>query len=217
MHAMKRVGPFALMALLVSTATFVLPRSAMAQVGVDLIPFFGSYYSPSTTGFTLAGSTLEETHENVLAVGGALGVQFTQVLGFEARATFIPSGIRVAPTGDERQTEGAQGGSVSGTVFSADGLIRLHAPRTNFYGLAGAGIVSRAGDAWSGFEGLTDVEFVAGAGVRARVTQNFRLDIRVEGHFYAFEPTPPGGSTYGYDSKLMPDFLINIGVPIPLR
>ncbi len=215
MRALNRVGAFATSVALGSVALFVGPGSAEAQITIDLVPFVGSFYSPGTTGYAVSG--LEEKHENVLAVGGALGVQLTQVIGVEARATYVPSGVRISPVEGERDVGENQGLALPGRLFTADGIVRFHAPRTNFYGLAGAGVVSRSGDAWTEYEGLTDVEVVAGAGVRARVTQSFRLDIRVEGHFYSFEPQPPAIYGWTYDSKVMADFLINIGFPIPIR
>jgi len=181
------------------------PANAHAQVRVELTPFVGSYYALSNLGRQAANE--KERQANQPALGAVLFARLTPVIGVEGAFAFTASGTNVTSTG----TVTNQG--YSGNIIFASGRVRLSVPRTNLYGLAGAGIVRRGGQAWNSpvFTKLTNVAGVVGAGTRAEVSAAVRIDVKAEAQFYSLDPD---GSGTAYASKLQTDVIFGVGIPI---
>ncbi len=182
--------------------------AAHAQVRFEIAPWVGSYYAVANTGLTEANT--EERQENQPAFGVALVARLNQLLGAEASFAYVKSGVNIDRTGAAAGARLA----LPGTLISASGRVRLWAPRSNFYGLAGAGIVSRGGDAWDGFSSKSAIAGILGFGIQAEVSPAVRIDVKAEVQFYSFDPDGNGTT---YESKLMPDVLVGIGIPIALN
>ncbi len=188
-----------------AVALLSVPTAARAQVQAEFTPFFASYYALTEDGFTGTGVT--EKQENEAGAGVSIGARLNQLLGIEGVFTFTPSGVTV--TGDQNL-------GLSGTVMFADGRVRLWAPRSNLFGFVGGGVVLRGGDAWDApvFTKLTTVQGVVGFGAQADVSRNVRFEVKAEVHVYSFDPD---GSGTQWDSKMMPDVLVVVGLPIRLN
>ncbi len=186
----------------------VVASPAHAQTRLDLIPFIGSYYATSPLGLQAANS--EERHENQAAIGAALFVRLSQTLGIEGSFAYTPSGTNITSDIDSVANRG-----FSGNIIFADARVRFWFPRTNLYALAGAGIVSRGGEAWDfpNTTELTNVAGVAGFGVQAEVSPKVRVDLKIEVHVYSVDPDGDGTT---YESKTVADILATVGVPIKL-
>ncbi len=180
---------------------------ARAQTTVDLTIAAGSYYAISALRED-ASMGIEERQENMPAVGGGVTVMFTPSFGIEGSFLYTKSGTIVS---------GASNQNFSGNLIFADGRIRFAAPRTNLYGVLGAGIVSRSGSAWpsADFANLTDVQGLAGVGVRAAVTPSFAIDVKVEVHVYRFDPDVAGPADQ-FVEKTQADVIAMVGIPITL-
>ena len=182
---------------------------ARAQTRLDLTPFVGSYYALSALGLQTANR--EEKHENEVAVGAALLLRLSQTFGIEASFAYTPSGTNVTSS----DTTLAANAGFAGSIMFAGARARLWVPRTNFYGLAGLGIVSRSGEAWD-FQNLTELTSIAGVGgfgVQAEASPTIRVDLKFEVQVYSFDPD---GSGSQYESKTLADILATVGIPIRL-
>jgi len=190
----------------------VAAAPAAAQTRVELIPFIGSYYALSNTGLADPGDPSKtERHENQPAFGAALLVRVSQTLAFEGTFAYAPSGTNITSDSTTLNRDFA------GTVLLAGARARFWLPRTNFYVLAGAGMVSRGGEAWdfANLTELTSIAGVAGFGVQAEVSPTVRMDFKIEVQVYSFDPDGEGTAA-NYDSKTMPDILATVGIPIKL-
>lgn len=199
-HRLMLPSPGACAAL----AALVTPAPASAQRRLDLIPFVGSYYALSALG--LQAVDREEQHTNEVAVGASLLLRVSQTLGIEASFAYTPSGTNLTSTV-------AADTGYAGSIIFAGARARLWVPRTNFYGLAGLGIVGRGGDAWD-FPGLTELTSIAGVGgfgVQAEASPTIRIDLKFEVQVYSFDPDGGGNQ---YESKTLADILATVGVPI---
>ncbi len=188
-------------------AALATPSPASAQRRLDLIPFGGSYYALSALGLQTANR--EETHANEVAVGAALLLRLSQTIGIEASFAYTPSGTNVTAS----DTTLAANAGYAGSIMFAGARARLWVPRTNFYGLAGLGIVSRSGEAWD-FQNLTELTSIAGVGgfgVQAEASPTVRVDLKFEVQVYSFDPDGGGNQ---YESKTLADILATVGIPI---
>ncbi|MGH7676785.1 MAG: hypothetical protein ACREMV_16090 [Gemmatimonadales bacterium] len=194
------------LAACVALAALVTPARAPAQNRLDVIPFIGSYYALSPLG--LQAVDREEQHDNEVALGASLLVRLSQTVGIEASFAYTPSGTNLTSTV-------AADTGYAGSIIFAGARARFWVPRTNFYGLAGVGVVSRGGEAWDfpGLTELTDIAGVGGFGVQAEVSPTIRIDLKFELQVYSCDPD---GSGNQYESKTLVDVLATVGVPIRL-
>jgi len=193
-------------ALYVTLAAMAVTAPVSGQ-RLDLIPFVGSYYATTPLGRQVSGE--EERHENQPAFGATLLLRLSQSIGIEASFAYTASGTNI--TSDVPVDN--QG--FSGSIIFAGARGRFWVPRTNFFGLAGVGIVSRGGEAWNfpNTTELTSIAGVAGFGVQAEVSPKVRVDLKIEVQVYAADPDGDGPQ---YESKTMPDVLATVGIPIRL-
>lgn len=196
--------------LALALTAFVYPAVASAQGQIYLTPYFASYYATSSNG--LEAGDLSEKQENGPGLGAALGFKLSQVLGIEAAYTYVSSGTNISG-----ESTGAANLGFSGNIMFANARATITAPRSNFYGLAGVGIVMHGGNAWEGdvFTKLTSFAGVLGLGIQADVSPKVRIDVKVEAQLYSFDPD--GGDGDAYASKFMPDIMVTIGFPLFLK
>jgi hypothetical protein len=182
-----------------------LPTRAAAQV--EFTPFFASFYALTNTTDNFAGTGLKERQFAAPGAGARLTFWMGRSFGFEGAGAIAFSGTRF--TSDDPTADA--GVSLSGTLITGSGRFLYRPPRTNLHFLLGAGIVSRGGDSWQGFEGKTDIAGVAGFGVRAAITPKVALNVNVESYIYSMNPSAPGVT---YDSKMQADIYVIVGIPI---
>ncbi len=194
--------------LALALTAFVYPAVASAQGQIYLTPYFSSYYATTSNGFEVSG--LSEKQENGPGAGLALGFKLSQVLGLEAAYTYVSSGTNISGASE------AVNLGFAGNIMFANARATITAPRSNFYGLVGAGIVKHGGEAWSfdEFDKLTSFAGVVGLGIQADVSPKVRVDVKVEAQLYSFDPDGDGDA---YASKFMPDIMVTIGFPLFLK
>ena len=192
--------------LALALTAFVYPAVASAQGQIYLTPYFSSYYATTSNG--LEAGYLSEKQENGPGFGAALGFKLSQVLGIEAAYTYVSSGTNISGASE------AVNLGFAGNIMFANARATITAPRSNFYGLAGVGIVKHGGESWEGFDKLTSVAGVLGLGIQADVSPKVRVDVKVEAQLYSFDPDGDGED---YASKFMPDIMVTIGFPLFLK
>lgn len=189
------------------------PTLARAQADVEVIPYFATYYPLSSLGFNNEPDQDITVKQGSAPMAGArVRVRITDLFSIEGSVAYGSSPI----TGLSDDPEfGEIGFALSGNILIANGRLIYRLPRSNLYLLGGAGLVQRGGDFWDLAEDAekTSIGGVIGAGVRAAVTPRFALDVAVEANLYSVDPDGEGTD---FDSKFQQDFLVIIGVPIPI-
>ena len=213
MRTARPCGPVLIGSILAMLASVGAPTLARAQANVEVIPYFATYYALSALGFNNAPGEDVDVKQGSAPMGGVrIRARITDVFSVEGSVAFGNSPI----TGlAEDPDVGEVGFALAGNLLIANGRVVYSLPRSNLYLLGGAGIVQRGGDFWDLSEDpqKTSIGGVLGAGVRAAVTPRFALDVALEANLYSIDPD---GDETAFDSKFQQDFLIVIGIPIPI-
>jgi hypothetical protein len=212
-----------LLSLLAGLAAIPLQR-AEAQSGVELTPFFATYF-PTTSfsrqaGVPLAifgGATgdIEARQEIAAALGGRFSFPLSGAVRAEAEFAYAFSKVRISQIPTASPTSALSNRPSAHVYFgSARAVFRPH--RSNFYMLAGGGLVGRGGEAFTTVtSSKTRLAGVLGVGLRAPVTPGFDLNFGAEMYLYGFSYTSPSSPTAV--SRFQSDLLVTVGFPISLR
>ncbi len=192
--------------------------SARAQVRLEVVPFFTSYYATALTAKPAADTT--ERQEAGPGFGLHAMWHFNNVFGLQGSFARVWSGIipkYPAATGLVTNSNQPLPGLL--TFAMVRGTVRPR--RSNYYFAAGIGTVTRSGTAWEvpGLDHLTNTMATAGFGIRARVTPELGFDIGLDVNLYRSDPDGPeqaGGVGRYYQKRLQRDVLVTIGWPIVL-
>lgn len=193
-------------------AAMLLPSVLIAQVKLEVAPFFASYYATNYTAYKSGNEN--ERQEAGPGLGVAASYHFTRVVGVQGSVAYVRSGIiprqpQVAGTLNILVPE-------AGALTFASARLTLQPRRSNYFVAFGPSMVKRSGKAWKlpGLDHLTNVGAVAAFGIRARITPEWEFNIGVDGYFYKSDPD--GDQATYYQSRLQRDFMLTIGVPYAL-
>ena len=182
--------------------------STAAAAQLMLTPIVGAYV-PTGNVYEQSGTIGTARQGTSFAFGGRLMFSASGRLGIEVGATYAPSKVEIVTIA-----------TVSRSAHLWLGQLRLvyvlnseWAP-INIYVAAGAGVVSRGGDAYEGVTGLTDLTGNLALGALFRVGSAYRIRLEVEDYLYRTEMTFPSGETSG--SRFQNDFVFTFGLSIPL-
>lgn len=214
MRTSRLCGPRLTCWVVAALAGIGIPGLAHAQADLEVIPYFATYYALSSLGFNQdpGDQEISVKQGSTPMAGARVRVTITDLFSIEGSVAYGNSPI----TGlSEDPDLGEIGFALSGNILIANGRLIYRLPRSNLYLLGGGGIVQRGGDFWDLVEDPQKTSFggVIGAGVRAAVTPRFALDVALEANLYS---TDPDGEGTDFDSKFQQDFLVVIGVPIPI-
>jgi hypothetical protein len=198
--------------------------ASLLHAQVEITPFIASYYAlstlnqqtdvplPSFAG-TLPGDITRQQEDGPLVgarvsfpLNGILRVEGELGLGFsDASVSQIP-----------RDSPGA------GLTFRQDARVYLASARAlvrprrqNFYGIVGAGVVARGGEAWENVDQSAKAAGVLGFGVRAAVNPSLSLNFTAEAYLYSFSFS--SNQVPNSESKLQADLVVGVGIPIATR
>jgi hypothetical protein len=205
-------------ALVPVAAAMLFPLAASAQVKLEVMPYFTSYYATALTAKPAPDTT--ERQEAGPGLGAIVTYRFNNIIGVQGSFTYVFSGIipKYPPaTGLVSNSNQPLPGRISFTTLRAT----LQPRRSNYFLAAGLGIVQRSGKAWDvpGLDHLSSTVASLGFGIRARVTPSFAFNIGVDGNFYFSDPDgeeQAGGVGHYYQRRLQRDVLVSIGVPYAL-
>jgi hypothetical protein len=199
---------------ILSTVAVLAPATLHAQVKLEVTPYFASFYATNYT--TYKSSTENERQEAGPGVGLLVGYHFNRIVGLQAAATYVRSGIvprQPQATGTINLLT-----SLPGALTFTTARLTLQPRRSNYYVAFGPGYVKRSGEAWKipGYD-LTNVTGSAAFGIRARITPEWEFHIGLDANFYRSDPdgSDPASGGY-YQKRLQRDVLVTIGVPIAL-
>ncbi len=183
--------------------------STAAAAQLMLTPIVGAYV-PTGNVYEQPGTIGTARQGTSFVFGGRLMFSASGRLGIEVGATYAPSKVEIVTA-----TE-----TVSRSASLWLGQLRLvyvlnseWAP-INIYMAAGAGVVSRGGEAYEGVTGLTDLTGNLAFGALFRVGSSYRIRLEVEDYLYQTEMTFPSGETSG--PRFQNDFVFTFGLSIPL-
>jgi len=163
-----------------------------------------------TAELVKAASGQEFKQEVGIAVGGRLGVAFSERLGLQASGSYVPSGLRFA-FGDTKQTTDAS------LFFGAAKLAFFVLPHTapvSFQINGGLAMVKRGGEAYRALDDKTSLGGTVGAqlGLRLGPLQNIQLAVDT----YLYKQNLDGLTTDSGDAPSQRDVQISIGFGLPL-
>jgi hypothetical protein len=190
------------------------PLPLAAQVKLEVVPFFASYYAIAKTARPSADTT--ERQEAGPGLGLHLAYHFTNILGLQATAVHVKSGVIPKYPSSSGLISNSNQPLPGWLTFAM--LRGTYQPRrSNWYFAAGAGMVRRSGEAWDvpGLDHLTDPMVSGGIGIRAHVTPSFAFNIGVDANVYVSDPDGPEQGSIGhyYQPRRQADFLVTIGIP----
>jgi hypothetical protein len=199
---------------LVGCAALLGPALLQAQVKLEVTPYFASYYATNHTMYR--ASNHNERQEAGPGIGLTAAYHFTRLLGVQASAVYVRSGII--------PREPSQSGVIStlsvlpGALTFASAQLTLQPRRSNYYLALGPGIVKRSGEAWDNpaWAQLTDISAAVSFGIRARITPEWQFNIGIDGHLYQSDPDGDIGAGDYYQKRLQRDVMVTIGVPFAL-
>jgi hypothetical protein len=192
-------------------AAVLAPAALLAQVKVEVTPYFASYYA---TNYTTHRSAEEnERQEAGPGLGLMAAYHFNRIVGVQVAGTYVRSGI--IPR--QPQTAGTINilTALPGSLTFASARATLRPRRSNYYVALGPMYMKRSGEAWKipGYD-LSDVGVSAAFGIRARITPRFEFHIGVDGNFYKSDPDGDNPTTGAYyQDRLQRDVLVTIGMP----
>ena len=154
-----------------------VPGTAVAQGGVNLVPWAGAYI-PTRNEISDIDNALSR---DVSVIGGArLTFWGTGILGFEATGGYAPAKIANETINETRNTN---------LLVASGRLLLAVSPVTNpvgFYIGAGPALVTRGRNTFDSDESSTDFGGTAGLGFRFALNESGRTALRldVEDYFY---------------------------------
>ena len=177
------------------------PATAVAQGGVNLVPWAGAYI-PTKNEIADLDNALSR---DVSVIGGArLTFWGTGILGFEATGGYAPAKIANETINETRNTN---------LLVASGRLLLALSPVTNpvgFYIGAGPALLTRGHDTFDSDQSHTDFGGTAGAGLRFALGETGRTALRldVEDYFYNGE--------FGGGDEFQNDLIASLGLEIGL-
>ena len=188
-------------AILVAAAlTTVVPGTAVAQGGVNLVPWVGAYI-PTRNSVSDLDNALSR---DVSVVGGArLTFWGTGILGFEATGGYAPAKIS-GETINETNTN---------MLLASGRLLLALSPVTNrvgFYLGAGPALITRGRNPFDNNKSSTDFGATAGVGFRFALGQSGNTALRLDFEDYLYN------GDFGGGDKFQNDLVTSLGLSISL-
>ena len=177
------------------------PATAVAQGGVNLVPWAGAYI-PTKNEIADLDNALSR---DVSVIGGArLTFWGTGMLGFEATGGYAPAKIANETINETRNTN---------LLVASGRLLLALSPVTNpvgFYIGAGPALLTRGHDTFDSDQSHTDFGGTAGAGLRFALGETGRTALRldVEDYFY--------NGDFGGGDEFQNDVIASLGLEIGL-
>ena len=177
------------------------PATAVAQGGVNLVPWAGAYI-PTKNEISDLDNALSR---DVSVIGGArLTFWGTGMLGFEATGGYAPAKIANETINETRNTN---------LLVASGRLLLALSPVTNpvgFYIGAGPALLTRGHDTFDSDQSHTDFGGTAGAGLRFALGEAGRTALRldVEDYFY--------NGDFGGGDEFQNDVIASLGLEIGL-
>jgi hypothetical protein len=177
------------------------PATAVAQGGVNLVPWAGAYI-PTKNEIADLDNALSR---DVSVIGGArLTFWGTGMLGFEATGGYAPAKIANETINETRNTN---------LLVASGRLLLALSPVTNpvgFYIGAGPALLTRGHDTFDSDQSHTDFGGTAGAGLRFALGETGRTALRldVEDYFY--------NGDFGGGDEFQNDLIASLGLEIGL-
>jgi hypothetical protein len=177
------------------------PATAVAQGGVNLVPWAGAYI-PTKNEIADLDNALSR---DVSVIGGArLTFWGTGILGFEATGGYAPAKIANETINETKNTN---------LLVASGRLLLALSPVTNpvgFYIGAGPALLTRGHDTFDSDQSHTDFGGTAGAGLRFALGETGRTALRldVEDYFY--------NGDFGGGDEFQNDVIASLGLEIGL-
>ena len=177
------------------------PAAAVAQGGVNLVPWAGAYI-PTKNEIADLDNALSR---DVSVIGGArLTFWGTGMLGFEATGGYAPAKIANETINETKHTN---------LLVASGRLLLALSPVTNpvgFYIGAGPALLTRGHDTFDSDQSHTDFGGTAGAGLRFALGETGRTALRldVEDYFY--------NGDFGGGDEFQNDVIASLGLEIGL-
>lgn len=177
------------------------PATAVAQGGVNLVPWAGAYI-PTKNEIADLDNALSR---DVSVIGGArLTFWGTGMLGFEATGGYAPAKIANETINETKNTN---------LLVASGRLLLALSPVTNpvgFYIGAGPALLTRGHDTFDSDQSHTDFGGTAGAGLRFALGETGRTALRldVEDYFY--------NGDFGGGDEFQNDLIASLGLEIGL-
>ena len=166
------------------------PATAVAQGGVNLVPWAGAYI-PTKNEISDLDNALSR---DVSVIGGArLTFWGTGILGFEATGGYAPAKIANETINETRNTN---------LLVASGRLLLALSPVTNpvgFYIGAGPALLTRGHDTFDSDQSHTDFGGTAGAGLRFALGETGRTALRVDVEDYFYNGDFGGGDEFQND------------------
>ena len=178
-----------------------VPATAVAQGGVNLVPWAGAYI-PTKNEISDLDNALSR---DVSVIGGArLTFWGTGMLGFEATGGYAPAKIANETINETKNTN---------LLVASGRLLLALSPVTNpvgFYIGAGPALLTRGHDTFDSDQSHTDFGGTAGAGLRFALGETGRTALRldVEDYFY--------NGDFGGGDEFQNDLIASLGLEIGL-
>jgi len=198
---MSILKPINVPAILVAAAlTTLVPGTAVAQGGVNLVPWVGAYIPTRNSVSDLDNAMSRD----VSVVGGArLTFWGTGILGFEATGGYAPAKIS-GETINETNTN---------MLLASGRLLLALSPVTNrvgFYLGAGPALITRGRNPFDNNKSSTDFGATAGAGFRCALGQSGNTALRLDFEDYLYN------GDFGGGDKFQNDLVTSLGLSISL-
>jgi hypothetical protein len=207
---------------LAAAAAGPLAPSLSAQV--EVTPFVASFYAMTTLNEqqdvplpSFAGTppgTITRQQEDAPALGARVSFPLSGVIRVEGEFGLAFSDASVSQIPRDNAAAGLTFRQNAQAYFGSVRAV-LRPRRQNFFGILGAGIVARGGEAWENVDQSAKAAGVVGFGVRAAVNPKLSLTFSAETYLYSFSFT--SGQVPNSESKLQADLIVAIGVPIGTR
>ena len=166
------------------------PATAVAQGGVNLVPWAGAYI-PTKNEISDLDNALSR---DVSVIGGArLTFWGTGILGFEATGGYAPAKIANETINETKNTN---------LLVASGRLLLALSPVTNpvgFYIGAGPALLTRGHDTFDSDQSHTDFGGTAGAGLRFALGETGRTALRVDVEDYFYNGDFGGGDEFQND------------------
>jgi hypothetical protein len=186
--------------LVAAALTAVVPGTAAAQGGVNLVPWAGAYI-PTRNSVSDLDNALSR---DVSVVGGArLTFWGTGILGFEATGGYAPAKIS-GETINETNTN---------MLLASGRLLLALSPVTNrvgFYIGAGPALITRGKNPFDNNKSSTDFGGTAGAGLRFALGESGNTALRIDFEDYLYN------GDFGGGDKFQNDLVASLGLSIAL-
>jgi len=167
-----------------------VPATAVAQGGVNLVPWAGAYI-PTKNEISDLDNALSR---DVSVIGGArLTFWGTGMLGFEATGGYAPAKIANETINETKNTN---------LLVASGRLLLALSPVTNpvgFYIGAGPALLTRGHDTFDSDQSHTDFGGTAGAGLRFALGETGRTALRVDVEDYFYNGDFGGGDEFQND------------------